>query len=52
MSWEKRKIHINDNWFCKTCHRLNKVYDKKLRITIKECIECKTPIHPNIQKGS
>jgi hypothetical protein len=50
VSWEKRKLHINDNWFCQVCNSYNKVYDKKLKATIKECIECKKPIHPNLKK--
>jgi uncharacterized protein YdcH (DUF465 family) len=49
MSWEKRKLHINDSWFCRICNSYNKVYDKKLRVVIKECKECKASIHPNIE---
>ena len=50
MSWEKRKLHINDKWFCRVCSRGNAVYDKKLKFTITECIECKTSIHKNIER--
>jgi hypothetical protein len=50
MSWEKRKLHINDSWYCQVCNSYNKVYDKKLRALVKECTECKTPIHPNLKR--
>jgi hypothetical protein len=46
MSWEKRKLHINDNWFCQVCNSYNKVYDKKLKAIIKECNKCKNKPKP------
>ena len=49
MSWEKRKLHIDDNWFCLICNCSNKVYDKKKRLKIIQCKECNTPIHKNIK---